>query len=248
MKSLDPKSLERIWLLATPLHEFTVNVAERQCQNSIPGWPTDWSAQDATRGSNLRFQQVQARLNTAQTLTIQDLVAGRIVGLGRRSQSNALEVVGESFWDGAVFDWTSETVKNREGRTVCDVRITNAVSSEPNAVLKRSREATKERHPNKLTGTESHSPMAWTRHRLCGRPNTSNGIRLVFRKLCNTRPHFEYLHLKRIIPAIRAELLGSDRQHEEACGYRFSSMAKIIGKERSMRRNRIQQSKRNKPE
>ena len=58
----------------------------------------------------------------AKTATINDLIAGRLVGLGRPAASYNLEAIDASFWIGAAVDGDTAS---RDGAKVIDVRIVN---------------------------------------------------------------------------------------------------------------------------
>lgn len=85
------------------------------------------------------------------------------------------------------------------------------------------------------------------RKKFGGRPPTHLRIRREFRRLCDEKSGFRNWPTKRMVPAVRAALLGDGRKNEEASGYRSSSMAKIIGQERAALRKRSNRNKPNKP-
>jgi hypothetical protein len=80
-----------------------------------------------------------------------------------------------------------------------------------------------------------------------GRPNTNREIRREFQRLWNASPAFRILPVKRMVPEVRAAIRGEERRDEESGGYRSSSMAKIIGQERTALRNRNNRNKPSKP-
>jgi hypothetical protein len=123
MVAIDPEKAAKAWATATPLHEFIEQETARQCRETLPDWPTDWTPEDDSRGSYLRLQQWRAKQNPVQALTTYELLAGRLIGFGRMSDSNVIEFVSEAFWDGADTDWKNETAKSREGRVVSEIRV-----------------------------------------------------------------------------------------------------------------------------
>ena len=68
------------------------------------------------------------------------------------------------------------------------------------------------------------------RKKLRHKAKTSPEIARVARRLWRTDPEFRRLPIKGTVPEVRAAILGEARKDEEASGYRFSSMAKIIGR------------------
>jgi hypothetical protein len=87
-------------------------------------------------------------------------------------------------------------------------------------------------------------PKTKKRKKVGGRPNTSRRIRREVRRLWVAKPGFRNLPVKRRVSYVRGMILGEAQCHEEATGYRSSSMAKIIGREVNALRKR---NKRNKP-
>jgi hypothetical protein len=92
-----------------------------------------------------------------------------------------------------------------------------------------------------------HPDAKSRRKKVGGRPNTSSQVRREFRKLWGASSAFRSLNVKSMVPEVRAAIRGEERRLEETSGYRFSSMAKIIGQERIAARNENKRSKPNKP-
>jgi hypothetical protein len=63
-----------------------------------------------------------AARDRAKTELRNELVAGRLVGLGRRSDSYNIETIDCSFWIGAKVDWEHDAV-SREDAALIDVRV-----------------------------------------------------------------------------------------------------------------------------
>lgn len=114
-----------------------------------------------------------------------------------------------------------------------------AVDGSRTAVTRTTAKRSKE--PRRRLGKKSR------RKKLGGRPGTHRKVRREFRSQWGKDPSFRNWPTKRMVPAIRAAILGKERKDEEATGYRSSSMAKIIGQERSALRKRSNRNKPNKP-
>ena len=110
MDSSSNPALARIWADATPLSRFIEDRAQ-QLFRQTPAAP--WSTVDATGQSSSLGVRVAAGLESykdllaardrAKTDTINDLVAGRLLGMGRPSGSRKLEEIEALFWIGAEF-------------------------------------------------------------------------------------------------------------------------------------------------
>lgn len=129
MDSLGNPTLARIWADATPLARFMEERAEQECRESTPARNPTRARQPSTMellAASMQFQrELASARDKARTATINDLIAGRIVGLGRPSDSYLFERVEVSFWIGAVVDWMCGTA-SRDGRTVIEVRVVPA--------------------------------------------------------------------------------------------------------------------------
>lgn len=122
-------ALARIWADAAPLYRFIEERAEQQCRQITPArGPTRArqlsTVELASRNLQLHMNLAAAR-DKARTATINDLIAARIVGLGRPSDFNVFERVDDSFWIGAAVDWVDGTA-SRDGKTVIDIRVVPA--------------------------------------------------------------------------------------------------------------------------
>lgn len=112
-----------------PLARYSEETAERLHRESV-------AARDPTEARQLSTMEQVARSleghvdrasarDKARTATINDLIAARIVGLGRPADSYLFEKVSESFWIGAAIDWVAGSA-SRDGRTVIDIRVVPA--------------------------------------------------------------------------------------------------------------------------
>ena len=125
MDSANTSALRRIWADATPLSKFIEDRAEQLCEApTVPGGKARGTQQlSALEGMTL-IMRYDANLSIARGKarkeTVNHLVAGRIVGLGRRSDSHEIETIDASFWIGA--DVEPDAV-SRDGTQIIDVRI-----------------------------------------------------------------------------------------------------------------------------
>jgi hypothetical protein len=120
------RSLARVWAKATPLAKFLGERAERLCREATPGSVTDIRPFDQLAAPERLslYMQAQTYLMVAQRRaeadTINDLVAGKVVGLGRGSGSYDFEWIDATFWIGADVGGDSVT---RDGIKIIEVRI-----------------------------------------------------------------------------------------------------------------------------
>lgn len=125
MDSASTSALRRIWADATPLSKFIEDRAEQLCEAPpVPDRKIRRTQQlSALEGMTL-IMRYDANLSIARGKarkeTVNHLVAGRIVGLGRRSGSHDIETIDASFWIGA--DVEPDAV-SRDGTQIIDVRI-----------------------------------------------------------------------------------------------------------------------------
>jgi hypothetical protein len=129
----DTSALRQIWAKATPLSKFIEERTKRLPEEAIPadrdtnradGLPTG-AADLVPQLANLaRYAGVLAAVRVARDRaeadTINDLAAGQLVALGRRSGSYDIETIDGSFWIGA--DVAGNAVA-RAGTEIIDVRI-----------------------------------------------------------------------------------------------------------------------------
>ncbi|HUN77255.1 MAG TPA: hypothetical protein VMU40_22285 [Steroidobacteraceae bacterium] len=132
---MDPFSVEalaRIWADATPLDAFVEKKAEQLCGVTVA--PATMEPRRDVQPSGIErystverlalWSQVQTSLMAARAQATRDtsneLVAGRLVGLGRMSTSYAIEVIEASFWIGAAI---AGDTASRDGRKMIDIRI-----------------------------------------------------------------------------------------------------------------------------
>jgi hypothetical protein len=123
METPNTTALARIWADATPLARFIEDRAQSLCRKPDGAEP----AKDAKSSSTARlayYLQLQTNLmsarDSARTITKNDLVAGRLVGLGRASGSYAIEAIDPSFWIGAEIDGDNAV---RDNKKVIEIRI-----------------------------------------------------------------------------------------------------------------------------
>lgn len=131
-----------------------------------------------------------------------------------------------------------------------DIRILRAPLSETHRQPSTSAGAAQGARAKSAAGTDIPSIRSKTTYRkkAGGRPNTSPAIGQTARKLWRTNSRFRTLPVKRMIPEVRAAILGEARRDEETGGYRSSSMAKIIGSAIANLRKRNIRNKPTKPQ
>jgi len=119
-------TLARIWADAFPLAEYVSERANRSSREE-PSTPK------TRRGRKMSTVEMLAGITEAQvtlrvmrdktrTATVNDLIAGRIIAVGRPSDVYNFERLDPSFWIGAAVDWDRDAA-SRDGRKVIDVRI-----------------------------------------------------------------------------------------------------------------------------
>jgi hypothetical protein len=124
--SASASELRRIWADATPLSKFIEDRAEHLCREArpVPGRTIPKSQKLSPIEGMSLIMQYDADLSIARGKarkeTVNHLVAGRIVGLGRRSGFHDIETIDASFWIGA--DVEPDAV-SRDGTQIIDVRI-----------------------------------------------------------------------------------------------------------------------------
>lgn len=122
-------SLARIWADATPLAQFVEARAVQLSRVATPGRktrtghkPSSMEMLASALESNTSLIGARSR---AKIATINDLIAGRIVAVGRPSDTHSFERIDPSFWIGAEVDWIRDAT-SRGGRRVIEVRMVNA--------------------------------------------------------------------------------------------------------------------------
>jgi hypothetical protein len=124
---------------------------------------------------------------------------------------------------------------------------TTPTSTSQEALTDPSQIASTQRMAKDVKSSSTKSGATVRGNRIGGRPNTNREIRREFQRLWKASPAFRVLTVKRMVPEVRAAIRGEERRHEETGGYRSSSMAKIIGQERTALRNRNNRNKPSKP-
>ena len=127
---MDPSNdrmLARIWADAPLLSQFIEERAEQLCLEAAPT-PGRKMRRVARKLSTIEgmtvLMEAHRNLNLArgkaQKKTINDLTAGRLVALGRQTDSHLIEIVDDSFWIGAQVQ--GDTV-SRDGVKLIEVRL-----------------------------------------------------------------------------------------------------------------------------
>lgn len=125
---MDPPStatIAKIWADAPLLTKFVRERAERLAGETLAGAVPPRDIQSSSTMERLLFySQFQTNLMAARDPamrdTANDLVAGRLVGLGRASGSYVIEVIDPSCWIGAEFDGDSAT---RDNKKIIEIHI-----------------------------------------------------------------------------------------------------------------------------
>ncbi|MBV8143691.1 MAG: hypothetical protein JO184_01700 [Gammaproteobacteria bacterium] len=126
MNSSDNQALRRIWADATQLSKYVEARAETLAREAPPA--RDRKTRRTRQLSTLEYMALASEYDgklhiardKAQKATINDLIAGRIVGLGRRPGSYVFEAIKPSFWIGA--DVAGDAV-TRDGVEIIEVRM-----------------------------------------------------------------------------------------------------------------------------
>jgi hypothetical protein len=249
---MDPSgatALTRIWADATPLAKHLEDRAERLCTEAPAISGTRLSASPSTLERIAVATQYHANMavarEAARTATANDLIAGRLITLGRPADRYALQRINPKFWIGAEIDWMRSTV-SRGGKNFVNIRIASTLATAKTSIRKSVSKPTQRdtRNSSKRRGIKRPTRNAG------GRPGTSDAIRKVVRHLLKASPGFAAMPRKRMVGEVRAHLLGPARRNEEVPGYRTASMVKVIGSEvaKSVNWNkRNKRNKRNKP-
>jgi hypothetical protein len=119
-------ALAQVWADATPLARFIEERAEQRRRESArargPARGRQLSTiEQVARNLEIDVNRASAR-DKARTATVNDLIAARIAGLGRPSDSYVFERISESFWIGAAIDWITGSA-SCDGSTVIEIRI-----------------------------------------------------------------------------------------------------------------------------
>jgi hypothetical protein len=126
VNSSDNQALRRVWADATLLSKYVEDRAETLVREAPParGRKIRRIRQPSTLEYIALASEYHGNLHIArgkaQKATINDLIAGRIVGLGRRPGSYVFEAIEPSFWIGA--DVAGDAV-TREGVKIIEVRM-----------------------------------------------------------------------------------------------------------------------------
>jgi hypothetical protein len=124
---MDKTTLARTWADAIPLGKFAASRVEGLAKGSGNASHSDSPFVDLARAV-----QYQAGLRSAFTRayeeTINDLIAGRIVCLGRKSKSYEFQVIDPAFWIGATVDWGANAAM-RGRQSMIDLRVSIAPSN-----------------------------------------------------------------------------------------------------------------------
>jgi hypothetical protein len=164
------RALERIWADATSLAKVIDERAERLCGEALASRGPNVTPETAP-ASNLAALaqatlglQYHVELNAALPKAIaevtNDLVAGRLVALGRPASSHAVKRIDASFWIGADVDPLRESV-TRGARKLMQVRVVS---------------------PEKMSAVEP-TPQAGV-----GRPSKAEVIRAAIREHAKSDP------------------------------------------------------------
>lgn len=196
----------------------------------------------------------------AQITVIDDLAAGRLVGVGRPSDSKHVEIIASEFWPAAKVDWGGGSARHA-GRNVIKVRIALCgdipqvpAESQPEAgepskekVIRAMAMAVAERAEDGWPKSDANRVTQKTDRNKGGRPSTNREIRNAVRKLWVEKPEIRSWPLKRLVGEVRAFIFSEEERDQEISGYKTESMKRLIGLELRVLRNRIKRKKPNKP-
>jgi hypothetical protein len=117
-------TLARTWADAPPLAKFVEERAEQLCREATQSRKARQVRKLSTAEQLTIYMQYQSNMldarRRAQSDTINDLVLGRIVGLGRSSGSYTIEAIDPLFWIGAEVDGNGAI---RDDKKIIDIRI-----------------------------------------------------------------------------------------------------------------------------
>lgn len=125
-----PSEIAREWADADPLSRF-LSDRSRLGTASPDGQGVQSGREDGpssleTAARMLRSASYQIESSRKATLeTENDLVAGRLTGIGRKPNSHQFERIPASYWIGAAIEWGRDAV-TRDGEELIEVRITSA--------------------------------------------------------------------------------------------------------------------------
>lgn len=235
-------NLAAIWADATPLARFVEERAKRRRREIT-------STVESLTRSIMDGTYLASDRKTVRAATIKDLIAERVVAIGRPSDSYAFKRINHSFWIDADIDWGNGSA-SLDRKTMVDIRIVRSPSKNDKSAPASS--ATPERAVNDpetgVRQTKAKRPGKKSRRKKSGgRHATHPEIRQAFQREWDQNPSFRNWPIKRMVPAVRASILGEGQNNVEASGYRSTSMARVIGQELAANRKRIKPNKLNKP-
>jgi hypothetical protein len=283
VNSSNARVFARIWADATPLAQYVEEVAQRLCSEPVPGLePPTRPADPKLSGlaSVAMMSHIHAVLSVARrkapTATRNDLIAGRILAVGRPPDSEQFEKIDPSFWIGSDIDWSGAV--SRGDRKVIEVRVVvkaddvaliqsklRKVRAGPHkaervgagsANKEREQPRTRKRVPSGARSVRRREGRSKIRPRRAekrphkkvgGRPNTNEPTATATKDLWKTRPEFRELPMKRKVAEVRAAILGEEYRDREPRGYKSSSMENVIGRVINELRNQTKPIKPTKP-
>ena len=118
-------AVRQVWAYATPLSQFVERRAEQSCPEAA-----ELKARRDRQASTLKYLgasiefgfALRAAVEKARTATVNDLVAGRLVGLGRTPKSRDIQPIDSSFWVDAEIDWEHDAMARARKKMVA-VRV-----------------------------------------------------------------------------------------------------------------------------
>jgi len=127
--SSNTAALSRTWADAPPITKFLEQRAQQLCRKVSPARNGLQTGKLSTAEQLLAVMQHQTNMlgarDKAKINTVSDLIAGRLIGLGRGSGSYSIEAIDPGFWIGAKIDGDGAS---RDDTKLIDIRITSADS------------------------------------------------------------------------------------------------------------------------
>ena len=118
-----------IWADAVPLNRFIEDVATRTLSERVPALPKKVTPAISSSNAEMLSQYLLANIDLmgakskAQNYTINNLIAGRLVGIGRHPKTYDVEKINAAFWVGGAI---GDNSVSRDGVEWIDVRIVPA--------------------------------------------------------------------------------------------------------------------------
>lgn len=116
------KALARTWANAVPLSKFATERAQRLAQGMGVGGDRSEEPFAALSRAVQHHANVRVAFDRAYEETINDLIAGRLVCIGRKSKAYEFQVIDSGFWIGASIDWSGNAA-NRGRQSLIELRI-----------------------------------------------------------------------------------------------------------------------------